>query len=201
MYDYTDLIPRYKWQEGLPIIFSYDYNTKALGIDVKKHEGDIRKLFYKRQGYRLKPLGVDLEEVLQEVYKGILIRNKGKCPFDPSKSALSTYVVMVIDCICMNYSNKTRKTNQRFVYGVEEDVASSYHVPYEEDPSDLIFFNEVRDNFTGVLLKVYDALMDGLKKSHISRKYGWEIREVNKYVKQVQEKVAKMLTREDLVGC
>ena len=201
MYDYTSLLPTYKWQEGLPSIFSYNISTKKLGIDVEKHKEDIKKLFFKRQGQKLLKSRVNTEEILQEVYKGILIRNRGKCPFDPDKSAMSTYIVMVIDCITMNYMNKYNRTTERFIPGVENDVASSYNASYEEDPSDAIFFKEVRSSFTGSLLKVFDALMNGFKKSHISREYGWEIRLVNKYVKQVREKVAYLLEREDLLLC
>lgn len=201
MYDYTDLSPQFKWQEGLPTIFSYSFKVKTLGIDIEKHKEDIKNLFYKRQGQKLMKTGVDTEEVLQEVYKGILIRNRGSCPFDPEKSAMSTYIVMVVDCITMNYMNKFNRTSDRFVTGVEDDVACSYNASYEEDPSDAIFLQEIRANFSGVLLKVYDALMNGLKKAHISREYGWEIRLVNKYVKQVREKVAYLLEREDLLLC
>jgi len=201
MYDYTDLTPRYKWQEGLPTIFSYGIVPAKLGIDVAKHKEDIKNLFFKRQGQKLMKQGVNTDEVLQEVYKGILIRNKGKCPYNPEKSAMSTYIVMVVDCITMNYMNKHNRISERFVVGVEDDVASSYNASYEEDPSDSIFLEEVRSSFTGSLLKVYDALMNGLKKSHICREYGWEIRLVNKYIKQVRERVAYLLEREDLVPC
>lgn len=201
MYDYTDLSPKFKWQEGLPTIFSYTFKIKKLGIDIEKHKEDIKKLFYKRQGTKLMKTGVDTEEVLQEVYKGILIRNNGSCPFDAEKSAMSTYIVMVVDCITMNYMNKFNRISDRFVTGVEDDVACSYNASYEDDPSDAIFLQEVRTSFSGVLLKVYDALMNGLKKAHISREYGWEIRLVNKYVKQVREKVANLLEREDLLPC
>ena len=201
MYDYTDLSPKFKWQEGLPTIFSYSFKVKTLGIDVAKHKNDIKNLFYKRQGQKLMKSGVNAEEVLQEVYKGLLIRNRGSCPFDPEKSAMSTYIVMVVDCITMNYMNKFNRISDRFVTGVEDDVASSYNASYEEDPSDAIFLQEIRATFSGVLLKVYDALMNGLKKAHISREYGWEIRLVNKYVKQVREKVAYLLEREDLLLC
>ncbi len=201
MYDYTDLSPKFKWQEGLPTIFSYSFKVKTLGIDVEKHKDDIKNLFYKRQGQKLMKTGVNTEEVLQEVYKGLLIRNRGSCPFDPEKSAMSTYIVMVVDCITMNYMNKFNRISDRFVVGVEDDVASSYNASYEEDPSDAIFLQEIRASFSGVLLKVYDALMNGFKKAHISREYGWEIRLVNKYVKQVREKVAYLLEREDLLLC
>ena len=91
MYDYTDLSPQFKWQEGLPTIFSYTFKVKTLGIDVEKHKDDIKNLFYKRQGQKLMKTGVNTEEVLQEVYKGLLIRNRGSCPFDPEKSAMSTF--------------------------------------------------------------------------------------------------------------
>ena len=201
MNSYTDLTPKYKWQKGLPCVFSFTLVTKKLGIDVEKHKEDIKKLFYKRQGQKLLKTNVNTEEILQEVYKGILIRNRGTCPFDSEKSAMSTYIVMVIDCITMNYMNKHNRISERFVPGVEDDVACSYNASYEEDPSDAIFLREIRSNFSGALLKVYDALMDGLKKAHISREYGWEIRLVNKYVKQVREKVAYLLEREDLLPC
>lgn len=201
MYDYTTLKPKFKWQEGIPTIFSFDHERKNLGIDVAKHKEDIKKLFFKRQGHNISKLGIDTNELLHEVYKGILIRNKGKCPFDPEKSAMSTYIVMVIDGITINYINKHKRNKERYVFGVEDDVACSYNASYEEDPSDAMFLEEVRDSFTGSLLKVFDALMNGLKKSHISREYGWEIRLVNKYVKQVREKVAHLLEREDLVPC
>ena len=201
MYDYTDLSPKYKWQEGLPTIFSYTFKVKKLGIDIDKHKNDIKNLFYKRQGQKLMKTGVNAEEVLQEVYKGLLIRNRGSCPFDPEKSAMSTYIVMVVDCITMNYMNKFNRIQSRFIAGVEDDVASSYNASYEDDPSDAIFLEEVRASFSGVLLTVYDALMNGLKKAHISREFGWEIRIVNKYVKQVREKVAYLIEREDLLPC
>ena len=123
MYDYTDLSPKFKWQEGLPTIFSYTFKVKKLGIDIGKHKEDIKNLFYKRQGQKLMKTGVNTEEVLQEVYKGLLIRNRGSCPFDSEKSAMSTYIVMVIDCITMNYMNKFNRISDRFVTGVEDDVA------------------------------------------------------------------------------
>ena len=47
---------------------------------------------------------------------------------------MSTYIVMVVDCITMNYMNKFNRTSDRFVTGVEDDVACSYNASYEEDP-------------------------------------------------------------------
>ena len=50
--------------------------------------------------------GYDPEDVLQEVYKGLLARNEGSCRFDPRKSSFGHYVHMVCGCILANYHRK-----------------------------------------------------------------------------------------------
>ena len=197
------------WQVGLPCItqFSFDQpkERSGLGIDIAKYSEDIRLIFYKRQASSITKEGLDPEEVLQEVYKGILIRNQGTCPYDPSKSAFSTYVVMVMNCIVMNIINKHRKDSSRFQLGVEDDVSSGYthsmSLSYTEDPSDEMVMEEVRSRFRGDALKVYDALMGGLKMSHIARSFGWETRKVQGVVKEIRQQVATYLDRRDLLPC
>ena len=50
--------------------------------------------------------------VLQEVYKGLLIRNAGKCPWDPAKSSFGHYVHMVCGCILSNYHRRMSRQRQ-----------------------------------------------------------------------------------------
>ena len=75
----------------------------------------------------------DPEDVLQEVYKGILIRNRGKCPFDAQKSAFSTYVVMVSKCVTINYINKAKKKAQREVFGKEDSAEEEIVEEWEDE--------------------------------------------------------------------
>ena len=86
------------------------------GVDLDKRGHEVAKLFYAGFARSVIGRGYDPQEVLQEVYKGILIRNKGKCPFDPKKSTFGHYVHMVIKCILANYLRRwDRVKNAEFV--------------------------------------------------------------------------------------
>lgn len=91
------------------------------GIDLAKRGHEVRKLLYAGFGFRMARAGYDPEEVLQEVYRGILVRNQGKCPFDGQKSSFGHYVHMVISCVLSNYHRKMSK--HRSVEGSWEDLS------------------------------------------------------------------------------
>mgnify|MGYP001368544719 CR=1 FL=1 len=171
-------------------------NKVNLGINIEEKKKDITMIFNKKQLKSIVKEGLDPQEVLQEIFKGILIRNKGKCPYDPEKSAFSTYVVMVMNCVVMNVVNKHRKTKSRYMTGKEEDVATSYNASYICDPSDKMFLQQVRSSFQGDNLKVYDALMEGYKRSHLVDLFGWKISKINKIVNNIKIKVAKFIGKE-----
>lgn len=78
------------------------------GIDFSLKYKDIEKLL--RAGFMGKILaaGFEFKDVLQEVYMGLLVRNQGECPWDPSKGSFSHYVWMCIDSILTNYHRKMR---------------------------------------------------------------------------------------------
>jgi len=203
MVNYTRLTSEKTWHKGMiPIFcFSFEQEYRQLGVDLSRYKEDIKLIFYKRQANRMIKEGLDPEEVLQEVYKGLLIRNKGKCPYDPRKSALSTYIVLVMDCIIMNIVSKHRKEKSRFEYGSESDVASSCDSSFEKDYTDNLMFVEIRKSFKEDQLKVFDAIMDGFKMAHIARTLGWEARKVSKLKKEIQQIVAVKMNRRDLLTC
>lgn len=87
--------------------------TPTLGIDLNKRGHEVRKLLFAGFGARIARSGYDPEDVLQEVYRGILARNAGKCPFDVRKSSFGHYVHMVCECILNNYHR--RETRRREV--------------------------------------------------------------------------------------
>jgi len=59
--------------------------TIGIGVDLQKRHEEVRKLFYAGYSNRVHKYGYDPEDVLQEIFRGILIRNRGKCPYDPAK--------------------------------------------------------------------------------------------------------------------
>lgn len=83
--------------------------TDGLGIDLQARGTEVRKLFYAAFARGLVKDGYDPEEVLQEVYRGLLARNLGKCPFDPKKSSFGHYVHIVARCVIANLIRKERR--------------------------------------------------------------------------------------------
>jgi len=79
------------------------------GIDLNKRGHEVKKLFYSGFKDKVVALGYNPEDVLQEVYLGILQRNRTKGCFDPSRSAFSSYVFMVCGCVISNYNRKHKK--------------------------------------------------------------------------------------------
>jgi hypothetical protein len=89
-----------------------------LGIDLEARGHEVRKILYACFGQRIGRLGFDPEEVLQEVYRGLLARNNGKCPWDVRKSSFGHYVHMVTECILRNYARKQRRISKHEQVGV-----------------------------------------------------------------------------------
>jgi len=78
----------------------------TLGIDLKNRWNEVVKLLFKGFGRKIFSAGYEPDDVIQEVFKGILIRNRGKCPWDRRKSSFGHYVWLVCSCIMANYHRK-----------------------------------------------------------------------------------------------
>lgn len=81
-----------------------------LGIDLAKRGKEVAKLLFSGYGGMIQAGHYDPEDVLQEVYRGILIRNKGTCPFDARKASFGHYVHMVCGCILANYHRHNQRS-------------------------------------------------------------------------------------------
>lgn len=101
-----------KRAEGAPKTGHRALPAQQIGIDLARRSHEVRKLLFAGFGRRMYACGYDPEDVLQEVYKGLLIRNAGKCPWDPAKSSFGHYVHMVCSCILSNYHRKQHRTRE-----------------------------------------------------------------------------------------
>jgi len=128
------------------------------GIDLAKRGHEVRKLFYAGFGRRVARYGYDPEDVLQEVYKGLLVRNRGKCPFDPAKSSFGHYVHMVCGCIVSNYRRKYARLEKNEQFGVENldgeiiDVRDADLVITDADQDNRAHSRSVLDGIQGTAL-------------------------------------------------
>jgi len=109
--------------ETVPVSHTIDIEP-VLGVDLGKRHHEVAKLLFAGFGTRIFGMGLDPEDVLQEVFKGILIRNRGRGAFDPRKASFGHYVHMVCGCVLSNYQrtiNRIRRHEQIGVSGYGED--------------------------------------------------------------------------------
>ena len=106
--------------EGMSRRVNGGLGGSVLGIDLAARGHEVRKLFY-AGGFMgvLTREGIDPEEFLQEVYRGLLARNRGACPWDHRKSSFGHYVHIVIRCVLANYLRRERLRDSR--EGVTDD--------------------------------------------------------------------------------
>lgn len=81
----------------------------AVGIDLASRWAEVPKLLFAGFGRMIYACGYDPDEVVQEVYKGLLVRNRGKCPWDPAKSSFGHYVHMVARCVLLNFHRRQQR--------------------------------------------------------------------------------------------
>lgn len=93
--------------------FSEAAETIKLGIDLENRSHEVRKLLFAGFGKKIVAMGYDPEDVLQDVYRGLLARNNGKCPWDARKASFGHYVHMVCGCILSNYHRRYDRINKR----------------------------------------------------------------------------------------
>lgn len=96
--------------EGL-VGISLGARSDRRGVKFKADE--VRKLLWRGFAGKMLSQGYDPEDVLQEVYRGLLVRNNGTCPWDGRKSTFGHYVHMVTSCVLTNYHRKqTRRIDK-----------------------------------------------------------------------------------------
>jgi len=107
-----------------------------LGIDLAERGHEVRKLLFK--GFRglMFSRGYDPEDVLQEIYRGLLTRNAGKCPWDGRKSTFGFYVTMVCRCVLTNYHRKQSRRLDRQAMELDEAMLDGQRVVDPSDSSD-----------------------------------------------------------------
>ena len=106
---------------------------QQFGIDLMKRGHEVAKLFYAGFASKLMGAGLDPDDVLQEVYRGILVRNKGKCPWDPHKSSFGHYVHMVANCVISNYFRHENRKNSMEQTGIRGRIVSEGMVDVASD--------------------------------------------------------------------
>ena len=137
----------------------------VLGIDLVNRSHEVRKLLFAGFGKRIVAMGYEPEDVLQDVYRGLLARNKGKCPWDARKASFGHYVHMVCSCILSNYHRRYDRINKRERAGVMDwsdgsrvlvDVAESSLPVYQQDQDHHIRHDELVQELEDAICREMD---------------------------------------------
>ncbi len=131
--------------EGMSRRMNGGVGGTALGIDLALRGHEVQKLFYSGgfTGTLLRE-GIDPEEFLQEVYRGLLARNRGRCPWDAKKSSFGHYVHIVIRCVLSNHLRRERTRAGR------ETVTDNGELPLGAGSSSGSGSVELRDLLVGL---------------------------------------------------
>ena len=92
--------------------------ASGAGIDLVNRSDEVAKLLFAGFGSWIKTSGYDPDDVLQEVYRGLLARNRGKCAWVASKSSFGHYVHMVCHGVLANYHRQQKRKRQMEQTGV-----------------------------------------------------------------------------------
>jgi hypothetical protein len=84
-----------------------------LGVDTALKWEDIRKLSVAAFGASVKRLGVEVDDYVQDVYRGVLARNIGASAWDPGRGTLGTYITQVARSVFLNLHEKVKRLDGR----------------------------------------------------------------------------------------
>lgn len=113
-------------------ILDYFHPTKPLekavppGIDLLNRSDEVAKLLNYACGSAIRHYDYDFDDVLQDVYKGIIARNNGKSPWDPDRSSFGNYVILVSQSVFRNYHARQQRIRSREQIGTRTLKGSEY---------------------------------------------------------------------------
>jgi len=141
-----------------------------LGIDLVNRSHEVRKLLFAGFAGKMLSKGYNPEDVLQEIYRGLLVRNKGTCPWDKRKSSFGHYVHMAINCILTNYHRKESKRCDRDALPLETKTPEGDELPSQWGSVKIHHGSEIGDMMALNALRAYlDTVPDTAPEAQVGR--------------------------------
>lgn len=167
------------------------------GIDLGEKHKDIARILYAKFWRHIQALRLDPEDVLQEVYRGILVRNDGTCPWDESKGSFGSYVFMVCHCVLSNLSDRQKRKYGKEYVGIPENLEiklSDESNPMQEEAeaiASLQYWIKIhgRGNRDDLKLasEIAPLVYQGYRRSEIAEKIGRSKAQVSRALSHIRE--------------
>ncbi len=104
----------------------------TIGIDLEHRYEEVRRIIYRGFRGRIVASGFDFDDVVQEVYLGLIVRNRGKCPWDGRKSSFGHYIHMVTNCLLSNHRRKEARRPEKGAEIFSAELLGSYELEQGE---------------------------------------------------------------------
>lgn len=85
----------------------------GLGVDLSAHYSDLRAIALSSYSKRSQDAGVDVEDLISVCAERILRSNRGKAPFDPTRSSLGRYLHLLLSSRLSVLASLTRQAESR----------------------------------------------------------------------------------------
>lgn len=170
------------------------------GFDIVEKKKDIERIFYKFYAKRAAAEGLPVEDLLQEVFAGIISRNSKKSAFSLNRGSFSGYLHLVIGSI---YKNFRKRELDRGVH--DRSIKTKLLEKGEEATTESDFINDailmdsfkewvkVKKGMGDLASNVTVLLSEGKKKKEIADELGINATSLHKIIKGLQAKVIEFL--------
>jgi DNA-directed RNA polymerase specialized sigma24 family protein len=107
------------------------------GVDLAGRHREVAKLLYKGFGAQIYAHGYDFDDVLQEVFRKLVVSNQGSNPWDPTKSSFGHFVHMVCRSALYNLYRKDKKRREHERLGGYKPINGQWTAVDVADRGDL----------------------------------------------------------------
>jgi RNA polymerase sigma factor (sigma-70 family) len=158
------------------------------GVDLHNRALEVKRLFYAGFGKQVVREGYDPDDVLQEIYQGILARNKGVNPYNPEVSSFGHYVHMVCRSVWFNYRDKMQRIASRSGtvkgsvdsedYGDVDAATVAVDESYNTEPQ--IIIRHLLNQLPETQRVILQSIMEGNSPRATATEYGIRWKDIQK---------------------
>lgn len=172
------------------------------GIDIGEKKKDIERLFYSFFAKKAAAEGLPIDDLLQEIYKGILARNIGKGAWNPKRGSFGSYVHMVANSVYLNFRNKELKrgireksvdTSTSQIDNNQDNIVESDYINEEMLVSEFSTWVKNRKGLGDPAAYVVCLLRQGKKKKEIAAELGINHTTLHKIIDGLRQRVSEFM--------
>lgn len=113
-----DLVGPFRGHRSLQGQITVVSKARSRGIDLGERGHEVARLLWSGFSGWILGQGYDFDDVLQEVYRKILVSNRGKSPWDPDKSTFGHYVHLICRSALSNFHRKVSRIRSQEQIGL-----------------------------------------------------------------------------------